>query len=105
MCLMELDGFGFESRVPDPARVQTAYVYNVTTYPEDDARWAQFTADDPETIALVTQLHRQIVSEKAGWRSIETCTSPTTPPTRRGGRADRGLEGRPAVLRHDRRGP
>ena len=65
MCLMELDGFGFESRVPDPARVQTAYVYNVTTYPEDDARWAQFTADDPESIALVTALHERIVSEKA----------------------------------------
>lgn len=65
MCLMELDGFGFESRVPDPARVQTAYVYNVTTYPDDDARWAQFTADDPESIALVTALHERIVSEKA----------------------------------------
>lgn len=65
MCLMELDGFGFESRVPDPARVRTAYVDNVTTYPSDDARWAQFTADDPESIALVTALHERIVSEKA----------------------------------------
>ena len=65
MCLMELDGFGFESRVPDPARVQTAYVYNVRTYPSDDASWAQFTADDPESIALVTALHERIVSEKA----------------------------------------
>ena len=65
MCLMELDGFGFESRVPDPARVQTAYVVNVRTCPSDDARWVRLTADDPETIALVTQLHRQIVSEKA----------------------------------------
>ena len=65
MCLMELDGFGFESRVPDPARVQTAYVDNVTTYPDDDARWAHFTADDPESIALVTRLHERIVSEKA----------------------------------------
>ena len=65
MCLMELDGFGFESRVPDPARVQTAYVVNVRTCPSDDAGWVQLTADDPETIALVTQLHRQIVSEKA----------------------------------------
>ena len=65
MCLMELDGFGFESRVPDPARVQTAYVYNVRTCPSDDARWVQFTADDPESIALVTALHERIVSEKA----------------------------------------
>ena len=65
MCLMELDGFGFESRVPDPARVQTAYVVNVRTCPSDDANWVRLTADDPETIALVTQLHRQIVSEKA----------------------------------------
>ena len=65
MCLMELDGFGFESRVPDPARVRTAYVDNVTTYPDDDARWVQFTADDPESIALVTRLHERIVSEKA----------------------------------------
>ena len=65
MCLMELDGFGFESRVPDPARVQTAYVVNVRTCPSDDAGWVRLTADDPETIALVTQLHRQIVSEKA----------------------------------------
>ena len=65
MCLMELDGFGFESRVPDPARVRTAYVDNATTYPADDARWVQFTADDPESIALVTALHERIVSEKA----------------------------------------
>ena len=65
MCLMELDGFGFESRVPDPARVRTAYVNDVTTYPADDARWVQFTADDPESIALVTALHERIVSEKA----------------------------------------
>ena len=65
MCLMELDGFGFESRVPDPARVQTAYVVNVRTCPSDDAGWVQFTADDPESIALVTALHERIVSEKA----------------------------------------
>ena len=51
--------------MPDPARVQTAYVVNVRTCPSDDARWVRLTADDPETIALVTQLHRQIVSEKA----------------------------------------
>ena len=65
MCLMELDGFGSETRVPDTAQVKTVYIDSIESSPTDDLDWLTYTMDDPELIEAVTQLHQRIVEEKS----------------------------------------
>ena len=71
MCLMELDGFGFETRVPAAAQVKSVFVSGVRTYPDDDLRYPTYGIDDPELIEEVTRLHRRITEEKA-WLEQQT---------------------------------
>ena len=66
MCLMELDGFGFERRVPAAAQVERVYLSNVRSYPDDDLRWNTYTLEDPELIQQMVELHQRITQEK-GW--------------------------------------
>ena len=66
MCLMELDGFGFERRVPDAAQVERVYLSSVRSYPDDDLRWNTYTLEDPELIQQLVELHQRITQEK-GW--------------------------------------
>lgn len=65
MCLMELDGFGFETRVPAAAQVKSVFVSGVETHPDDNLHWTTYGIDDPELIEAVTQLHRRITEEKS----------------------------------------
>lgn len=65
MCLMELDGFGFETRVPAAAQVKTVYLISMESHPNDDLDWITYTIDDPELIEAVTELHRRIAEEKS----------------------------------------
>ena len=53
---MSLDGFGFESRVPDPEQVTQVQVWGLDGAPYDSAS-SNLTLTDPEDIALVTQIH------------------------------------------------
>ena len=64
MFLMELDGFGFESRVPAAAQVQSVSVTGVESHPDDDLEWFPYNITDPALIEQVTQLHRRIAEEK-----------------------------------------
>ena len=66
MCLMELDGFGFERRVPAAAQVERVYLSSVRSYPDDDLRWNTYTLEDPELIGQLVELHQRITQEK-GW--------------------------------------
>ena len=66
MCLMELDGFGFERRVPAAAQVERVYLSSVRSYPDDDLRWNTYTLEDPELIQQLVELHQRITQEK-GW--------------------------------------
>lgn len=57
LCLgVSLDGFGFESRVPDPEQVTQVQVWGLDGAPYDSAS-SNLTLTDPEDIALVTQIH------------------------------------------------
>ena len=59
LCLgVSLDGFGYESRVPDPAQVTQVQVWGLEGAPYDSAS-NTLTLTDPEDIALVTQIHTQ----------------------------------------------
>ena len=59
LCLgVSLDGFGFESRVPDPEQVTQVQVWGLDGAPYDSAS-STLTLTDPEDIALVTQIHTQ----------------------------------------------
>ena len=64
MFLMELDGFGFESRVPAAAQVKSVFVADVESHPDDDLEWVTYGITDPVLIEQVTQLHQRIVEEK-----------------------------------------
>ena len=66
MCLMELDGFGFETRVPSTAQVKSVFISDIETHPDDNLHWATYGISDPELIEAVTELHQRIVEEK-GW--------------------------------------
>ena len=66
MCLMELDGFGFETRVPSTAQVKSVFISDIETYPDDNLHWTTYGISDPELIEAVTELHQRIVEEK-GW--------------------------------------
>ena len=65
MCLMELDGFGFETRVPDSAQVKSVFICDMETHPDDKLYWATYGISDPELIEGVTELHQRIVEEKS----------------------------------------
>ena len=65
MCLMELDGFGFETRVPDSAQVKSVFICDMETHPDDRLYWATYGISDPELIEGVTELHQRIVEEKS----------------------------------------
>ena len=66
MCLMELDGFGFETRVPATAQVKSVFISDIETHPDDNLHWTTYGISDPELIEAVTDLHQRIVEEK-GW--------------------------------------
>ena len=66
MCLMELDGFGFETRVPSTAQVKSVFISDIETHPDDNLHWTTYGISDPELIEAVTELHQRIVEEK-GW--------------------------------------
>ena len=66
MCLMELDGFGFETRVPSTAQIKSVFISDIETHPDDNLHWATYGISDPELIEAVTELHQRIVEEK-GW--------------------------------------
>ena len=76
MCLMELDGFGFETRVPDSAQVKSVFISDIETHPDDRLHWTTYGISDPELIEAVTELHQRIVEEK-GWleETADTRTS------------------------------
>ena len=65
MCLMELDGFGFETRVPDSAQVKSVFICDMETHPDDRLQWTTYGISDPELIEGVTELHQRIVEEKS----------------------------------------
>ena len=73
MCLMELDGFGFETRVPDSAQVKSVFICDMETHPDDKLYWATYGISDPELIEGVTELHQRIVEEKS-WLEEATNT-------------------------------
>lgn len=64
MCLMELDGFGFETRVPSTAQVKSVFISDIETHPDDNLHWTTYGISDPELIEAVTELHQRIVEEK-----------------------------------------
>lgn len=66
MCLMELDGFGFETRVPSTAQIKSVFISDIETHPDDNLHWTTYGISDPELIEAVTELHQRIVEEK-GW--------------------------------------
>lgn len=67
---VELDWFGYETRVPAPEQVQSVRVLNLDGAPYDSAgQFAQLT--DPRDIAQAVELHRAIVEQRnrdSRWR-------------------------------------
>lgn len=60
---VELDWFGYETRVPAPEQVQSVRVLNLDGAPYDSAsQFVQLTA--PEGIAQAVELHRAIVEQR-----------------------------------------
>lgn len=56
---------GFETRVPDPAQVASVEILGVHSEPNDNASYMDgVVAEDPEEIALVTQLHQAVVDHR-----------------------------------------
>lgn len=56
---------GFETRVPDPAQVASVRISGLRSEPGDDGSyWYGVVAEDPEEIALVTQLHQAVVAHQ-----------------------------------------
>ena len=72
MCLMEFDALGYESRVPDPAQVQSVSLHTGSTAPYDDYNsLARPDARTPEEIGAVTALHRSITARKGELENAE----------------------------------
>lgn len=74
---------GYETRVPDPAQVASVEILGVHSEPNDNASYMDgVVAEDPEEIALVTQLHQAVVDhreEENGPRDTDPLwTSPIT---------------------------
>lgn len=56
---------GYETRVPDPAQVASVEILGVHSEPNDNASYMDgVVAEDPEEIALVTQLHQAVVDHR-----------------------------------------
>ncbi len=56
---------GFETRVPDPARVASVRISGLSSQPSDSGSfWSGVVTEDPEEIALVTQLHQAVVDHR-----------------------------------------
>lgn len=58
---VQLDWYGFEGRVPAPEAVTEVTVTGLSSAPYDSGDSGGLTFDDPERIALVTQLHRAVL--------------------------------------------
>lgn len=69
-CVVGFDLTGFETRVPDPARVDSVYVSgNNAVYLGDDGDSLRLDTADPEAIRLFTILHREAVEQRDwDWR-------------------------------------
>ena len=61
LCLsVNLDWYGFESRVPAAGQVESVDIYGLDSAPYDGAH-GSLTLTDPEDIQLVTQLHQMAI--------------------------------------------
>jgi len=65
--VIAFDWTGYEKRVPDPAQVDYVEVGRLLTEPSDGAGYFHYVrVDDPETIKLVTELHRAAAELRDG---------------------------------------
>ncbi len=60
---LQMDGFGFVSRVPSLQSVVSVKVEGRGGYPYDEGRTADFTTEDRDIIAKTVALHKAIVNE------------------------------------------
>lgn len=56
-----LDFFGYQRWTPDPAQVERVTIRGVNTVPYDGGSFLNYTADDPEEIAAIVDLHAAMV--------------------------------------------
>ena len=70
-CVVGFDLTGFETRIPDPASVESAEVSGLEVlYLRDDGDWLNLDITDPEIIRLITLVHRAAVDQKdADWET------------------------------------
>lgn len=76
-CVVGYDLTGFETRVPDPARVDSVYVNgNNAVYLGDDGDSLRLDVTDPEAVELFTILHREAVAQRDwDWHMESECVS------------------------------
>ena len=60
---VELDLFGYETRVPLADRVESVTVRGLSSEPYDDGDYLNVQLTDPEDVALVTALHQAVVDQ------------------------------------------
>ena len=58
-----LDVFGVETWVPDPAQVDSAFIYINSTYPYDDAAHVMLDIEDSAEIEKIVDLHQAIIDD------------------------------------------
>ena len=64
-CVVGFDLTGYETRVPDPANVESVNISGLgVMYLQDDGDYFDLDADDPEVIRMVTRLHRAAVDQR-----------------------------------------
>ena len=70
--VVELDLTGYETRVPDPARVEAVEVSGLQWgWYNDSGDYIRLTVEDPEQIAMFVDLHRAAVEQRdADWSSF-----------------------------------
>ena len=79
-CMVGFDLIGFETRVPDPADVESVTVSGLSIqYLNDDGDHFNLTLTDPEQIRLITLVHRAAVDQRdedhTTWYSDRSYTS------------------------------
>lgn len=69
--MVGFDLTGYETRVPDPARVASVEVEGLHSWPYDSASYIEGVFDDPAVIEKVTDIHRAVVENRLDWTVMD----------------------------------
>lgn len=71
-CVVGFDLTGFETRIPDPAQVESVYVRGIdAVFFGDDGHYMDQEITDPDILKLINILHREAVEQRDGERQTQ----------------------------------